>query len=136
TGTADIVVVMSQGNIGEDYDRIRDLLQGVDPPLDSQSLDPVNARIFMLQGIQYLLSRSQELSADELTDLAKASYYLQKGTSHPAGIKPSTLSYAKMQSDNALRWCERNSIVTMSGKRFSLGVMGRIANQTGLGFED
>src|SRR2546425_177152 len=136
TGTADIVVVMSQNNVGEDYDRIRELLQGVDPPLDSQSLGPLNARMFMLQGLQYLLSRSEQVSADELTDLAKASYYLQKGPSHPTETKPFIPIYAQIQSDKALRWCERNSIVTVSGKKFSLGVMGKIANQTGLGFED
>src|SRR2546425_11642880 len=113
----------SQNIVGEYDKKIADLPEGGAPPLDSQSLGPLNARMFMLQGLQYLLSRSEQVSADELTDLAKASYYLQKGPSHPTETKPFIPIYAQIQSDKALRWCERNSIVTVSGKKFSLGGM-------------
>ncbi len=135
-GIADAVVVMTQGRISEDYDRIRELLQGADPPLDPQSLAPLNSRGFMFRALQYLTSTRGGISVDLLTAFASRSYYVQNRLQGISTETSAVRDYVKQQSELVVHWCERQGLISRTRKGFEIGEIGKIANQVGLGFFD
>ncbi len=137
SGTADAVVVLSQGKVPEDYQKVRELLQGVDPPLDSCSLTPPNAQTFMLRAIQYLTSQAGTTSAEQLAILAKQSYWMQhtlQGKSSTESLKQG--QYVEKQSEDVVRWCVRQGLVNRVRQGIEITGLGLVADKTGTGFID
>lgn len=135
-GMADAVVVMSQGAAAEDHEAVRELLQGVDPALDSMSLDPLNARTFMLRVLPFLMSRHDNVNPGLLSAFSKKTFYIQRRPHESRGGKSPALHQLDKQCDDAIVWCERRGLITRNGKGIQLGRLGHVARESGLGFLD
>jgi len=88
-GTSDVVTVLSDDRLLKDYERIRELLLGSHPELNSLSLNPAFLSAWTFEAIQVLLSRTGEIGVEELPRFALRSYdcqYMLQGHRNVAGL--------------------------------------------------
>src|SRR6267143_4955418 len=134
--TADALVVMSQGNVAAHYNRVRALFQGVDPPLDPQSLQASNAKMFLFRAIQYLTSLTEPSPPEQLAAFANSTFYVQRSLQEANANGADVLRQVNNQCASAVDWCKRQGLIRLTGRGLEVRTLGKIADEAGLAFYD
>jgi len=135
--TSDVVTVLGDDRLLEDYEKVQELLLGSDQPvLNSMSLDPVYIGSLAFKAIQAMLSTDGAVSAEALSGLVSSSYdyhrRIQGNSDMAKKLDGEVDSVLKAQ----LKMCVGVRIVINRNGKLTLGLTGELARSAGLSLDD
>lgn len=129
--TADVVVVLSDDGLGN-HARIKGLLQGALPAVNSLSVSDNYQRILIVKAIQLLSAGSRQRTMTDIVNLVASCYDFHSREARESNLLPKV----RRNTKELIGKCVQDGLVEIRGQRLVLAALGQVASMSGLSFRD